>query len=217
MSNSTTYNFNQIRGYADSYHIQNSLEASSYRYQNIYGTYITDKKITYNFLQDKAYYLLFKINRNLSYIHHLSVVLYNTDNEEEETLLVKKVKIEPGEGYAYIEMMVIPDDDYPELRFILERYSHFNESEVIQIEDIVVYQLSNLFDDYSNNTIKKIGIQTTPNTIFCINKDEIKIGQNGVFETNNEDIKIYYLAIAPTRQLNNSYFIIDFLYDDIGG
>jgi len=78
--------------------------------------------------------------------------------------------------------------------------------------------ISTLKQTYSNMTyLTKIGIQGPPSLLMCINGEQIRIGKSGIYEINNDIIKITSISFAPKQATLTSnevdYFIMDFEYN----
>ena len=61
-------------------------------------------------------------------------------------------------------------------------------------------------------TAKKIGVQSRPGTLLCVNREDIRIGRSGLFEVNN-GIPITFLSIL-TPNNNIHEFTVDYTYDN---
>lgn len=63
-------------------------------------------------------------------------------------------------------------------------------------------------------TVDKIGIQSRPGTLFCVNREPIRLGRSGVYEINN-GTKISFVGVmAPNGDdtANIQDFILDYAY-----
>lgn len=84
-----------------------------------------------------------------------------------------------------------------------------NENKKIVIQRVGLYTGSNLIADMDNiDTLKKIGIQAEPDSVFLINGEVITVGQSGIYEFLNGLVEVY--SIAPIKVDKN--FILDYQY-----
>ena len=205
MSDSQTYSFYQIRGTNNTNNKIQNIEVVDYiHYVN--EELIIDKKIVYNFLPNHFYYLTFNVNKNIR------ILLHNSLTEDSQLLYIKDIEeiVNYENQNNQIELMITPDNDYDEIYFIAQRNNYNNSLNNMIIENINFYQLVNICD--RDKEIKKIGIQSIPGSLFCINKDKIKIGKNGIFQINNKGVNVTFIAPIPSNNINNNYYIIDCLY-----
>jgi len=67
-----------------------------------------------------------------------------------------------------------------------------------------------LSQNYTNiQYLKKIGIQGPPLLLLCINKEQIRLGKNGIYELNN-GMNITSIGFVPKSE--KDLFIMDFEY-----
>jgi len=60
--------------------------------------------------------------------------------------------------------------------------------------------------------LTQIGIQGPPSLLMCINREQIRLGRNGIYEINN-GMNIASISFVPKDSLNGlDYFIMDFKY-----
>lgn len=70
-----------------------------------------------------------------------------------------------------------------------------------------------------NIKAEKIGIQTNPGTLICVNHEPIRVGRSGIYEVNN-GVKITSVGIcAPDGDESDNIndFILDYAYDSTNG
>ena len=82
----------------------------------------------------------------------------------------------------------------------------------MNITNITLARIENVIKQISASSsfyLTKIGIQGPPSLLMCINGEQIRIGKSGIYEINNENVKISFVGFIP-NQLD--YFIMDFEY-----
>ena len=61
-------------------------------------------------------------------------------------------------------------------------------------------------------TAKKIGVQSRPGTLLCVNREDVRIGRSGLYQVNN-GIPVTFLSIlTPNNNIHD--FIVDYTYDN---
>lgn len=79
----------------------------------------------------------------------------------------------------------------------------------ITMEKTGLYNSFNIIKNIDNvNSLKKIGIQAEPDSVFLINGEVITVGQSGIYEFLNGLVEVY--SIAPIKVDKN--FILDYQY-----
>lgn len=135
----------------------------------------------------------------------------------------------PADEYVDYEIIIAPDSDYQYVLFFLERtaydYQVINPRQLnIEIIDFASIKnvASDIFAKLGITTFSKIGIQSAPGTLMCINGEEIRVGRSGIYEINN-GIPVSFIGFASTRMgLNNleqhpriNFFILDYAYETL--
>ena len=127
------------------------------------------------------------------------------------------------ENYRYFEFIFTPNRTYNYLAFVLTRIGadYTNKARTVSSEDIKIKGelgdlsiINNVFTD--GRKMDKIGIQTRPGTLLCINREDIRVGRSGIYEVNN-GIKINFVGFAGpngTDATNINDFILDYAYDE---
>ena len=65
---------------------------------------------------------------------------------------------------------------------------------------------------FTNTTATKIGVQSRPGTLLCINREAIRIGRSGTYEINN-GMKINVIGVAaPNEEIPD--FILDYAWEE---
>ena len=120
-----------------------------------------------------------------------------TPNAEYQYLCFKINRI----GYDYVYNKTA-DERKP---FIYGETMDFDtDGDVCEIKDIL-----------PRSTVDKIGIQSRPGTLFCVNQEPIVLGRSGVYEVNNGTRITSVGVIAPNGSdtQNIQDFILDYAWD----
>jgi len=78
--------------------------------------------------------------------------------------------------------------------------NHYGRVMNIEIKSFtrLIDVITTLKNTYSNLAyLTKIGIQGPPSMLMCINGEEIRIGKSGIYEINNDIIKITSVSFVP--------------------
>jgi len=78
--------------------------------------------------------------------------------------------------------------------------NHYERVMNIEIKSFtrLIDVIATLKNTYSNLAyLTKIGIQGPPSMLMCINGEEIRIGKSGIYEINNDIIKITSISFVP--------------------
>jgi len=78
--------------------------------------------------------------------------------------------------------------------------NHYGRVMNIEIKSFtrLIDVIATLKNTYSNLAyLTKIGIQGPPSMLMCINGEEIRIGKSGIYEINNDIIKITSISFVP--------------------
>ena len=125
--------------------------------------------------------------------------------------------------YATFELMFTPNNTYSYLAFLLNRCSYdYSNPQGVRSPFVDENRL-----DYTNrgdfaiiNNIlpipaaDKIGIQSRPGVLVCINKEPIRIGKSGVYEVNNGVPVTFIGMTAPGGSENVDKFILDYAWNE---
>lgn len=114
------------------------------------------------------------------------------------------------------ELIFTPNDIYNYIGFVISRntYDYMKGDEGARRLPLVkapndnqpkLGQLNNFFSDI---TATKIGVQSRPGLLMCINGEPIRIGRSGVYEINN-GYPVQFFNIP-----SNDSFILDYAYND---
>ena len=123
--------------------------------------------------------------------------------------------------YFSYDIMFTPTNTYKYLGFILSR-TNYDYLQSISRDDIATSINLETYGDVSvvNNILPienaiKIGIQTKPGSLICINHEPIRVGRSGVYEVNNGILINFVGFSAPNGSINTNVhdFILDYAYD----
>ena len=123
--------------------------------------------------------------------------------------------------YASFETIFTPNDNYTYLAFILSRVPYDYTVSARQDLDTSI-DLGARGDICTINNIlpitaaNKIGVQSRPGSLICVNKEPIRIGKSGTYEVNN-GVPISYVGFASPNGSNANNidkFILDYAWDE---
>ena len=193
-----------------------------------------------NINNQNCYYLRFNITRFPGSDQTIRLKLRKNEDitQEDNEQLIDIIKIEKGAPRTggeqpaiaekvYLEYVLAPNGIYNQILWQLERtaldyaqpeegVTWFGRKTIVEVEEFA--QLVDVMSSLSvagkpNSKIKylsKIGIQGPPSLLTCINREQIRLGKNGIYELNNDKIKIASISFVPRSQAD--YFILDYEY-----
>lgn len=139
--------------------------------------------------------------------------LINENNNEEEIDFFETVFSLNDTYNILVWQLTRTEDDYNK---------NFQEVDgtpgrIINIEECNLYIVKNILNILKQNNsnlqyLTKIGIQGPPLMLMSINRQQIRIGKNGIYELNN-GINITSIGFIPKNE--NDFFIMDFEYQVI--
>ena len=226
------YQFGQFRSsQVDSYTI--SLQISMDRqptekfssndivFYNVCGNLSND-----NIVNNKnSYYLQFEVQEKIDSVQKFYLKLKNTMQEEDNEQLIEEFIVPMGRGKRYFEIIFTPNSTYDQILWELQRTALDYRLDYNRLMDITVTEFVQLINilpilkqTYNDITyLTKIGIQGPPSLLMCINGEQIRIGKSGIYELNNDLIKITFISFIPKQNTFSSntldYFIMDFEYN----
>ena len=125
--------------------------------------------------------------------------------------------------WTSFEVIFTPNDNYKYLGFILARTNYdyleipprsISEEENIDLGD--KGDLCIIKNILPKKPASKIGIQSRPGTLICVNKEAIRIGRSGIYQVNNGVAVSFVGIVAPngsdTSNIDN--FILDYAWDE---
>lgn len=190
-------------------------------FYNICGN-LTGNNIVNN---KNSYYLQFEVEKRMDSVQKFYLKLKNTTQTEDNEQLIQEFVVPTGNDTMYFEVIFTPNATYNQILWELQRTTLDYQSDQGRLMNITVKNftqlinvISTLQQTYTNITyLTKIGIQGPPSLLMCINGEQIRIGKSGIYEINNDLIKINFISFVPKQNTLSSngidYFIMDFEYD----
>lgn len=243
-SNSTTYlndlayTESTIRtaGYANKqfndYAIQ--LAEGTFNANNTYYLRFTVNRLYWNDERFRNYAMTRDANDPREMI--IKLELFKNDGSETDgeyelgtyQVIQNMVRIDPyieGENspQASFETIFTPNDSYAYLGFVLSRTQYDYLSLIGPRDDIrgnidfsEKGDLCTINNILPRQRVDKIGIQSRPGSLLCINREAMRIGRSGTLEVNN-GVPISYVGfVAPngSNATNIDKFIFDYAWDE---
>lgn len=115
--------------------------------------------------------------------------------------------------WTHYSFMIMPNQNsYSKICFELPEFLAMN-GRIVKARVNLFNQVTNLIKTkiqakHNVDRLVKIGVQSRPGTIICVNGEEIRIGRTGFYEINSS-IEITYLGFGAELQ----DFILDYVYD----
>lgn len=172
-----------------------------------------------------SYYLQFEVQEKIDSVQKFYLKLKNTMQEEDNEQLIEEFIVPMGRGKRYFEIIFTPNSTYDQILWELQRTALDYRLDYNRLMDITVTEFVQLINilpilkqTYNDITyLTKIGIQGPPSLLMCINGEQIRIGKSGIYELNNDLIKITFISFIPKQNTFSSntldYFIMDFEYN----
>lgn len=178
-----------------------------------------------------SYYLKFEVKQLTSSAQDFVLKLQSDDISNISGFQeLREFKVKQGDQKVVFEIIFNPNSTYNHIVFELKRlsvdfYTNNSDGTSGRIMDIKILKYSriiNVISDYlSKNytglkTLKKISVQGPLGLLFCIDGEEIQIGNSGIYELYNENKSISYVGFIINDSLTSrdglDYFIMDFKY-----
>ena len=130
--------------------------------------------------------------------------------------------------YASFEVIFTPNDNYRFLGFVLSRvnYDYYNPTQSPPRDDVrsgITFEdgkgdfcvIKDILPKGTNNYVDKIGIQTRPGALVCINREPFRVGRSGTLEINNGVPISFFGIVAPngSNASNIDKFILDYAWN----
>ena len=172
-----------------------------------------------------SYYLQFEVKERMDSEQKFYLKLRNNTETEDNEQLIEEFTVPAGNGTRYFELTFTPNATYNQILWELQRTALDYQLDNGRLMNITIKNytrliniISTLKQIYSNMTyLTKIGIQGPPSLLMCINGEQIRIGKSGIYEINNDVIKITSISFVPKQATLTSnevdYFIMDFEYN----
>jgi len=176
---------------------------------------------------DKNYFIRFSIKK-------MSADAYDGDNTQNITLRLYKslkdytdddvqllqslprIAAAPAgqEDWVTFEKVFTPDDSYAYIGLILSRssydYRYVNTAREVTLRVDAFGSVDNILPSVSKSFMK-IGCQSKPGSLLCVNGEQIRIGRSGTYEVNN-GVPITFFGFAGQNN-EIGQFILDYAYD----
>lgn len=242
-SNSTSYlndlTWNQTTvqtaGYAnklfEDYAIQ--LPGSSFNANNTYYLRFTVKRI----VNDDPRFVDYPMTKDANDPREMNIKLELFKDDGSSTggeyelgtyqIVESNVVIEPyiqGENtpYASFETIFTPNDTYTYLGFVLSRttYDYLGTAPRDDIRGNIDFDekgdVCTINSILPRAYVDKIGIQSRPGSLICVNREAIRIGRSGTYEINNGVPVTFVGFVAPngSSASNVDKFIFDYAWDE---
>ena len=126
-----------------------------------------------------------------------------------------------SEDFSF-ELIFTPNDEYTYLAFVLSRvpYDYVGQtradlnSNTINLDDKGdICIINNILPIAS---VDKIGVQSRPGSLICVNREAIRISKSGTYEVNNGVPVTYVGFVGPNgaAAANIDKFILDYAWDE---
>ena len=162
------------------------------------------------------YYFHGKIKRMVSdQVFYVKLIKYNNDSQE-DTLeqYIKTITVTKGDpnDWLDVEFIFTPySDTFDTILFELQRTVDDYRVEVRQ--PILIYEEISLINNIIYSKIMagisliKMGIQSHPGLLMCINGEEIRISRTGIYEIKNGIILINFFSVVAGADEDNKNLI----------
>lgn len=176
------------------------------------------KKESGTFDTEKIYYLHARVKRmNTPQIYN--VKLMSSNSSVKMTQQIKNFEISsaiPPTGsqviteYVDVEFLFTPLSDFDIIAFELERRPEYDiinqQGDIIGGRDPAIAFIE--FSTVENKKpgtkpLKKIGLQSHPDLLFCINGEEFHLPRSGIFELRDGIVDITFFSIVTAAKLQN--------------
>lgn len=159
---------------------------------------------------ERNYYFHCKIKR-LLYTQTFYIYLINYESVEEDmpTQYIKTITVNGGDTNEWVdfELIFTPlDSRFNCILFDLQRtikdyteavrYPYICYEEISQIKNLVTTQTG------AQGGLFKIGIQSRPGLMTCLNNEEIHVGRSGVYEVRRGDVTVDFLGVVSAAEEN---------------
>ena len=167
---------------------------------------------TSNLLTTNNYYFHGKIKRMTSN-QTFYIKLINYDNAGSEDTLeqyVKTINVAKGDPNEWvdIEFCFTPYDVFDTILFELQRTAEDYRTEVRY--PIIIYEELSIINNIipivirSGISLIKLGIQSRPGLLMCINGEEVRTSRSGIYELQNGIILVSFFSVVAGGTENNS-------------
>lgn len=173
-----------------------------------------------NKLDPTEHYYLHVIIKRLNTNQIFNIRLASSEAEDNNTQWLKQVKVvqqtsdADSNKNAEVEMIFTPTDNYDQIIFELVRTSEdleewtdptTGEKRYGRKPLIAFIELSTVVNKNPKNTIPlaKIGVQSHPDLMMCINGEEIHLPRSGIFELRDGIVNITFFSVVQASNIVN--------------
>lgn len=171
----------------------------------------------------KSYYLHIVIKR-LKTDQTFNIRLAFSDSTKEVTQFLRKVDIvqmkTENQKNGEVEIVFQPNEAFDRIIFELERNIYDLESHVDPVTGETIYGRTPYIaaievSEIVNRTpvsvpISKIGVQSRPDLMMCINGEEMHLPRSGIFELRDGIVKITFFSVVKAGTLKNASKIAEY-------
>ena len=159
------------------------------------------------FLTNQHYYFHGKIKKQES-SQQFDIKLVSFDGTDGVEQYIKTITVAPGHSGEWqdIEFIFTSFVDFDTILFNLKR-----TATTVNLTPVIAYielsQIQNAIGDRfgsSNLELFKIGVQSHPYFLMCINGEEIRTYRSGIFEIKNEAITIDFFSVVKAAEETTS-------------
>ena len=152
----------------------------------------------------KYYYFHGKVKRsNEEQIFYIYLMDKDNTNVDANQQFIKTITVQSGTGWSDIEFMFSPFEAFNTIVFKLQRTAIDYDQDTCRYPTIIYQELSlinSLTTILNIDKFYKIGVQSRPGFLMCINGEEIRIGKTGIYELKNGFVAIeFFSAIAAAK------------------
>lgn len=146
--------------------------------------------------------------RKMSTVQKFKIKLLNYDNKK-DIQFVKSITINSGSVNEWVDVEFIfnPIVDCNTIVFELERVeSDYQTARV----PVILYQELSLINNLVNidklkaTSLLKIGIQANPGFLMCINNEEIRVGNTGIYEIKKGNVIVTFFSAISGCSASNA-------------
>lgn len=148
------------------------------------------------------YYFRFRV-RQLGTTQNFSVRLISTGSESEISQEIERYTLSGGAGSKVYELILAPENSINRIKFYLTRIlDDYQSQRNMKISILDLSEINNMIPN-EITSLTKIGIQTQPGSLLCVNGAQIRVGRSGIYEINN-GVNITFFGIAHGEELSTS-------------
>ena len=180
------------------------------------GLRLTSGGSTY-FNMNNNYYLHAIVKRlssvqifNIKLLQVDSTGKVNTNVPEQQIKRIEVVNKSENDKYVEVEIIFNPrGSDYNTISFELERKQGIDTGTTPRESIIAFVELSIINNKMpselsSGISLSKIGVQSHPDLLMCINGEEIHMPRSGIFELRDGIIKVTFFSVVSAAILNDT-------------